>query len=44
MQPSEIDPSGLEADTLATEVAQRMWADDRASPALGMEILAVRSG
>ena len=44
MQPSEIDPSGLEADTLATEVAQRMWADDRASQALGMEILAVRSG
>ena len=31
-----IDPSTLSPDALAAEVARRMWADDRASQALGM--------
>ena len=31
-------------DALAAEVARRMWADDRASQALGMELLEVRAG
>ncbi len=33
-----------EKDRLAAEVARLMWADDRASQALGMELLEVRSG
>lgn len=35
-------PAG--ADALAAEIAGLMWADDRASRALGMELLEVRSG
>ena len=38
------DPASLTPDALAAEVARRMWADDRASQALGMELLEVRSG
>jgi acyl-CoA thioesterase len=41
-------PTGSErpasADQLAAEIAGLMWADDRASRALGMELLEVRSG
>ncbi|MFZ4757613.1 MAG: hydroxyphenylacetyl-CoA thioesterase PaaI [Burkholderiaceae bacterium] len=44
MAQADIDPGALEPDALAAEVARRMWADDRASQALGMEILAVRAG
>jgi acyl-CoA thioesterase len=40
----DLDPSTLSPDALAAEVARRMWADDRASQALGMELLEVRSG
>lgn len=39
-----IDPAGMHPDALAAEVARRMWADDRASQALGMRLLEVRSG
>jgi acyl-CoA thioesterase len=39
-----IDPATLSPDALAAEVARRMWADDRASQALGMELLEVRAG
>ncbi len=38
------DPSTMPPDALAAEVARRMWADDRASQALGMELLEVRAG
>ena len=36
--------STASADALAQEVARLMWADDRASQALGMELVEVRSG
>jgi acyl-CoA thioesterase len=36
--------SGMSADEIAAEVARRMWAEDRASQALGMELLEVRCG
>jgi len=39
-----IDPTGMHPDALAAEVARRMWAEDRASQALGMQLLEVRSG
>jgi acyl-CoA thioesterase len=39
-----IDPATLTPDALAAEVARRMWAEDRASQALGMELLEVRAG
>jgi acyl-CoA thioesterase len=39
-----IDPATLSADALAAEVSRRMWAEDRASQALGMELLEVRAG
>jgi acyl-CoA thioesterase len=38
------DPASMTADELAAEVARRMWADDRASRALGMELLEARAG
>lgn len=38
------DPATLTPDALAAEVARRMWAEDRASQALGMELLEVRAG
>ena len=38
------DPASFTPDELAAEVARRMWANDRASRALGMELLEVRSG
>jgi acyl-CoA thioesterase len=47
MAPAPATPEGearAAADRLATEIAGLMWADDRASQALGMELLDVRSG
>jgi len=41
---TDPDPATMAPDALAAEVARRMWADDRASQALGMELLEVRSG
>ena len=41
---TDPDPATMTPDALAAEVARRMWADDRASQALGMELLEVRSG
>lgn len=41
---SGMDPATMTPDALAAEVARRMWADDRASQALGMELVEVRSG
>jgi acyl-CoA thioesterase len=41
---AHADPSGLDPDALAAEVARRMWAEDRASQALGMELIEVRAG
>ena len=41
---ASLDPAAMDPDALAAEVARRMWADDRASQALGMELLEVRSG
>jgi acyl-CoA thioesterase len=41
---ADAAPSGLEPDALAGEVARRMWAEDRASQALGMELVEVRAG
>jgi acyl-CoA thioesterase len=38
------DAATLSGDALAAEVARRMWADDRASQTLGMELLEVRAG
>jgi acyl-CoA thioesterase len=37
-------PAPMDRDQLAAEVARRMWDEDRASQALGMELLEVRSG
>jgi acyl-CoA thioesterase len=34
----------MSADDVAAEVARRMWAEDRASQALGMELLEARAG
>ncbi len=42
--PAAPDPSSMNADALAAEVARRMWADDRASQALGMQLIEVRAG
>lgn len=39
-----LDPATMAPDELAAEVARLMWADDRASQALGMQLLEVRSG
>jgi acyl-CoA thioesterase len=41
---ADADPSAMAPDALAAEVARRMWDDDRASQALGMELLEVRAG
>jgi acyl-CoA thioesterase len=41
---SDPDPAAMHPDALAAEVARRMWAEDRASQALGMQLLEVRSG
>lgn len=41
---ADPDPASMTPDALAAEIARRMWADDRASQALGMELLEVRSG
>jgi acyl-CoA thioesterase len=37
-------PDAAARDALAAEVAVQMWADDRASRALGMELLEARAG
>jgi acyl-CoA thioesterase len=42
--PAEGDGPRGDADRMAAEIAGMMWADDRASQALGMELLDVRSG
>jgi acyl-CoA thioesterase len=39
-----LDPATMDRDALAAEVARRMWAEDRASQALGMELLEARAG
>jgi acyl-CoA thioesterase len=39
-----LDPAAMSPDALAAEVARRMWADDRASQSLGMELLEARAG
>ena len=39
-----FDADRATPDELAAEVGRRMWAEDRASQALGMELLEVRSG
>lgn len=41
--PRDIGRAG-DADSMAAEIAGLMWADDRASQALGMVLLEVRSG
>jgi acyl-CoA thioesterase len=38
------EPTAGESDALAAEVGRLMWAEDRASQALGMELLEVRAG
>lgn len=44
MPGTPLDAATMDPDALAAEVARRMWADDRASQALGMVLLEVRSG
>jgi acyl-CoA thioesterase len=39
-----LDPAAMSPDALAAEVARRMWDGDRATQALGMELLEVRAG
>ncbi|RPH41160.1 MAG: hydroxyphenylacetyl-CoA thioesterase PaaI [Burkholderiales bacterium] len=39
-----LDPASMSPDALAAEVARRMWDGDRATQALGMELLEVRAG
>ena len=39
-----LDPATMSPDALAAEVARRMWDGDRATQALGMELLEVRAG
>ena len=41
---SDPQVTHADSDALAAEVARRMWADDRASQALGMQLLEVRAG
>jgi acyl-CoA thioesterase len=44
-RPAEApDPATMAPDALAAEVARRMWDGDRATQALGMELLEVRAG
>lgn len=44
-RPAEaLDPATMSPDALAAEVARRMWDGDRATQALGMELLEVRAG
>ena len=44
-RPAEpLDPATMAPDALAAEVARRMWGGDRATQALGMELLEVRAG
>jgi acyl-CoA thioesterase len=39
-----LDPASMTPNALAAEVARRMWDGDRATQALGMELLEVRAG
>jgi acyl-CoA thioesterase len=44
MPPQRPAGATTDANAVAAEVGRRMWADDRASQALGMELLEVRAG